>query len=87
MKRRELKKTINNLSGELLAECMALSCYQGIKGEDVEDIIKSILFMQNEMLNRLSHVEPGNSKIFFKKFRLDIIQQTEEIVDRIKALA
>lgn len=87
MKRRELKKNVNYLAGELLAECLALSTYQEINNSDIEDIVKSILLMQNEMLNRLSHVEPGNTKGFFRKFRKDILTRTEEIVDRIKALA
>lgn len=87
MKRRELKKTVNYLAGELLAECMALSTYQEINKDDIEDIVKSIMMLQNEMLNRLSHVEPGNTKGFFRKFRSDILTRTDEIVDRIKALA
>ena len=88
MKRRELKKSINYLSGELLAECLAAVSYnKNTHVEDVESVVGSILQMQNEMLMRLSHVEPGSTKLFFKKMKDDIASRTEEIVAQIKELA
>ena len=88
MKRRELKKSINYLSGELLAECFAVLSYNKIeRKEDVENVMKSILQMQNDMLSRLSHVEPGSTKLFFKKLREEIAQRTDEIVEQIKGLS
>ncbi len=88
MKRRELKKTINYLSGELLAECFAVLSYNKTERiEDVENVMKSILQMQNDMLNRLSHVEPGSTKLFFKKLKEEIAQRTDEIVEQIKGLS
>ena len=88
MKRRELKKSINYLSGELLAECLAAVSYnKNTHVEDVENVVGSILQMQNEMLMRLSHVEPGSTKLFFKKMKDDIASRTEEIVAQIEELA
>ena len=88
MKRRELKKSINYLSGELLAECLAAVSYnKNTHTQDVENVVKGILQMQNEMLMRLSHVEPGSTKLFFKKMKDDIAARTEEIVAQINALA
>jgi len=49
--------------------------------------VGNILQMQNEMLMRLSHVEPGSTKLFFKKMKDDIASRTEEIVAQIKELA
>lgn len=88
MKRRELKKTINGLCGELMAECLAiLSYHKGKNKEDVENTIKSILQMQNDLINRLSHVEPGSEKLFFRKLKKDMISATDEIVEIIMSLA
>lgn len=88
MKRRELKKSINYLSGELLAECLAAVSYnKNTQLQDVENIVQNILHMQNEMQMRLSHVEPGSTKLFFKKMKEDIAARSEEIVAQINALA
>ena len=88
MKRRELKKSINYLSGELLAECVAAVSYnKNTKKEDVQNVVENILMMQNEMLMRLSHVEPGSTKLFFKKLKEEIAVRSEEIVAQINSLA
>ena len=88
MKRREIKKDINSLCGDLFAECIALLQYEKkLDTKDVENVMLTILEMQNDMVSRLSHVEPGSTKLFFKKMRQDLIARTEDIVEQIKALA
>lgn len=87
-KRRDLKKSINFLCGELFAECVAIMQYQKpIPKEDVDNVMTNILKFQDDMLNRVSHVEPGmKAKIYFKKLRDDMVMNTDEIVAHIKAL-
>ncbi len=88
MKRRELKKTINYLCGELYAECVAMLAYHRVHSlADIENIMHSILSMQNDLICRLSHVEPGSTKLFFKKLRQDMIARTEEIVEQLTSVA
>lgn len=88
MKRREIKKEINSLCGDLFAECVALLQYKKeANKKDVENVMLTILGMQNDMISRLSHVEPGSTKLFFKKMREDLLARTEDIVEQIKALA
>ena len=55
--------------------------------KDVENVMLTILQMQNDMISRLSHVEPGSTRLFFKKLREDLLARTEDIVEQIKALA
>ena len=88
MKRREIKKDINSLCGDLFAECVALLQYKkDIDKKDVENVMLTILQMQNDMISRLSHVEPGSTRLFFKKMREDLLARTGDIVEQIKALA
>ena len=88
MKRRELKKNINFLCGELLAESVALLHYKKeVNSNDVDNIMLCILNMQNDLIARLSHVEPGSKRAFFKKLRQDMIDSTDSIVAQIKELA
>ena len=87
-KRRDLKKGINFLCGELFAECVAIMHYQKpTPQEDVDNVMTSILNLQDDMLSRVSHVEPGmKAKDYFKKLREDMLSHTDEIVEHIKAL-
>ena len=55
--------------------------------EDVENVMKNILTLQNDMICRLSHVEPGSQKLFFSKMKEELITRTDEIVEQIKSLA
>ncbi len=88
MNRRQLKKSINYLCGELFAECVAITHFnRNIPREDVDNIMKSILLMQDDLICRCSHVEPGSTKLYFKKLREDMIEATDGIVDNIKSLA
>ena len=88
MKRREIKKDINSLCGDLFAECVALLQYkENPNKKDIENVMLTILQMQNDMVSRLSHVEPGSTKLFFKKLREDLIARTEDVVEQIKALS
>ncbi len=87
MKRKNLKKHINYLCGELLAECMAASGYtRKDNKQDVENVVLGIMKMQNDWICRLSHVEPGSTKLFFKKLKEDMQKRTDEIVDQIQNL-
>ena len=87
MKRKDLKKHINYLCGELLAECMAATNYSKKDNkQDVENVMLSIMKMQNDLICRLSHVEPGSTALFFKKLREDMQKRTDEIIDQIQNL-
>lgn len=88
MKRKELKKHINYLCGELMAECIAVSSYSGqVARQDVDNIMLGILKLQNDWICRLSHVEPGSTRLFFRKLRQDMQTRTDEIIDQIQSLA
>ena len=87
MKRKDLKKHINYLCGELLAECMADAQFSKKDNkQDVENVMFNILKMQNDWICRLSHIEPGSTKLFFKKLKEDMQKRTDEIVDQIQNL-
>ena len=87
MKRKDLKKHINYLCGELLAECMAASDFSKKDNkQDVENVMVGIMKMQNDLICRLSHVEPGSKELFFKKLREDMQKRTDEIIDQIQNL-
>lgn len=86
-KRRNLKKQINLICGELFAEVVAATLYTpGINKDAADDVMTSILKLQDEMLRRVCHTQPGNVKVFYKKLRQDMDSHVDEIFDQIANL-
>lgn len=81
--RRALKKTINNICGELFAEVIAAVLYTNVSKETANDITGAILKLQSDIVSRISHTEPGNVKGFYKKLRDDFNSRAAEIIDHI----
>jgi len=85
--KRDIKKDINYLSGELFAEVIACTHYTKVNQQDADNVMLNILHMQDDLICRVSHIQPGmKAKVFFKKLRSDMLATTEEIVDQINAL-
>ena len=84
-KRRNLKKAINFLCGELFAECVAIMHYQKPTPQaDIDNVMTSILKLQDDMLSRVSHVEPGmKAKKYFKVLINHFNEELEAIVDQL----
>ena len=86
--KRNLKHTINYVCGELFAECIAVSQYSSKPDtENVNALLRSILAINNDMIKRVSHPEPGMPA---KKYYNDLIasfnKQILEITDQIANL-
>lgn len=85
--RRQLKKNVNYISGELFTECLVQSNFvPGTDKQKVDEILVEILTMQEEFVSRISHTEPGNVKEFYNKFYKDFNAKVDEIIDSIGKL-
>ena len=87
--KRNLKRTINYISSELFAECVAASLYNNKpSAEDVDGILSAIIMIHADFICRVSHPEPGlEQKKYFKNLIDDFNKQVSEIVDQISNLA
>lgn len=86
-KRRNLKKSVNYIIGELFAECTIICNFiPGADKDKAQEIMTRILLMQSDFVSRISHTEPGNVKNFYKKFRSDFQSQVDAIIDDITKL-
>ena len=82
--KRHLKQTINLISEELFAECVAASLY-GQNRESAEALIYSTIKMHNNYIRRISHPEPGMSaKDYYKDLKEKFAAQASEIYDQIQ---
>jgi len=82
--RRKLKKIVNMVTADLLMECMAVKqANPHIANADVENIVGSILLMQEDFVSRLSHVDRHQVRRFFRQLEDDMAVSTNEIIDNI----
>ncbi|MDR0939598.1 MAG: hypothetical protein LBN29_09690 [Mediterranea sp.] len=85
--RRDLKKTVNYIAGELFTECLIHSLlFPTTDREKADELMAGILRTQDDFVKRISHTETGNAKGFYKKFRADFDAKVEEFVDAIGKL-
>ncbi len=87
--KRDLKRTINYITSELFAECVAASLYNGKpEQQDVDGILTAIVMTNTDFIKRISHPEPGiTQKVYFKDLIAKFNKQASEIVDQIANLA
>ena len=85
--RKDLKKAINYIVGELFTECVfiRLALPEADK-EKADRVLTDILNMQDDFVNRVSHTEPGNVKGFYKKLREDFNKRVGEILEAMNQL-
>lgn len=85
--RRQLKKNVNYIAGELFSECLINSMFvPGTDKAKADALMGEILSMQNDIVSRISHTEPGNVKGFYKKLRTDFNAKVNEIIDAMAKL-
>lgn len=85
--KRDLKKSINYIAGELFAECVVNKLYvPGTDAAKADELMSRILKLQDEFLSRISHPEPGNVKGSFKKLKADFNAQTGQLIDELSKL-
>ena len=81
--KRLLKRTINMICEDLLAECMAASLY-GNNKDNAEALLYSTLKLQCDFICRISHPEPGMpAKTYYKTLRENFVAQASDIIDQL----
>lgn len=81
--RKDLKKQINNICGELFADCVALKmCEQG-NDEQLNEVMLEIWDLRREYVSRISHTEKLNERLFYKKLRAEFSEKAEALSKKI----
>ena len=85
--KRELKKAINHACAQLFNECRAAMLYEKVNPDDARDVMLSIIIINKDFLNRVSHPEPGmKPSVYYNTMIADFLKQTDEIIDQINNL-
>ena len=81
--RKDLKKQINNICGELFADCVALKmCEQG-NDEQLNEVMLEIWDLRREYVSRISHTEKLSERVFYKKLRTEFSEKAEALSKKI----
>lgn len=81
--RKQLKKDIKMVTGELFADCVALSMCQQADQQKLEDLMAEIVATNIEFTSRINHTEKGQEKVFYKKLVEEFAQKARELNERI----
>ncbi len=74
-KRRNLKKALNVVAGELYAACFV----EGVNQEIIYNAFTAVL----DLIKRVSHTDPGNAKTYYKKLRQEATAQVQIVADEL----
>lgn len=83
--KRNLKRIVNHVCSELLAECLAISLYnETTDKDDAQTLIKSIIMIHSDYISRISHPEPGLSQTaYYGDLIKEFNKSVSEIIDHI----
>ncbi|MBR1652347.1 MAG: hypothetical protein IJ692_03025 [Alloprevotella sp.] len=82
--RKNLKKAVKGICGELFADCVALSMVEQGDREKLQGLMAEVAKLYADAVCRVSHVEPGLSpKVFFAKLRADFTEKANALSEAI----
>ena len=81
--RKQLKKSIKHICGELFADCVALRMCEAADEKQLDDLMVRTMGLYYECVARINHTEKGNEKIFYKKLRADFTSEANAISEAI----
>ncbi|HDP75309.1 MAG TPA: hypothetical protein ENN49_05480 [Bacteroidales bacterium] len=89
--KRELKKDIDYLVGEVISDCYTYMLINGQKKrDDVIAIIESILEKRNELIHRIKHPDQKNDrkavKAHYREIQHDVLKAIDEHFTKLSEL-
>lgn len=80
--RRNLKKSIHNITSELVNETyIVYGLLEKIDNDAWLQLLQRIAALNNDFLARANHPEPGNVKAFYKQLRADFDAEVAQIIN------
>ena len=82
--RRNLKKAVKNVCGELFADCVALCMVEQGDSETLKGLMAEVAALYADATCRISHVEPVmEPRKYFKALRADFTEKANALSDAI----
>ena len=85
--RRNLKKDINYVIGDIFTECLIYKqLVPGTDAQAADELIVDLLRIDNDFTARISHTEPGKAKEYYRTLVKDFQKQISEVIDKLTKL-
>jgi hypothetical protein len=85
--RKNLKKEIGYVIGELFTECMIYTeLVPGADKKASDEILIDLMNIENEFIKRINHTEPGNAKVYYRKLYKDFDESIVKVLDKMTKL-
>ncbi len=81
--RRKLKKSIKQITGDLFADCVALSMCQQADQATLDNLMKEVLALHTEYVSRISHTEKKVEHKFYQKLKQEFTEKVNDLSERI----
>lgn len=81
--RKQLKKSIKMITGDLFADCVALSMCQQADRTVLDELMKEVIALHGEYVARISHTEKGSEREFYSKLKQEFTDKVNDINARI----
>ena len=82
--RKNLKKNVNYIIETIAGLCIVSSLEnQGEKSEKASRLFLQAMNLRNDIISRISHTEPGNTREFYKKLQNDFNSQVQDILQQL----
>ncbi len=81
--RRRLKKSVKMITGDLFADCVALSMCQQADQKVLDEIMTEVLCIHGDFVARISHTEKGSEKVFYSKLKKEFTEKVNALNERI----
>lgn len=81
--RKQLKKSVKTVTGDLFADCVALSMCQQGNQETLNQLMQETVELYADYVSRISHTEPGAARKFYAKFKAEFTEKVNDLSERI----
>ena len=81
--RKQLKKSIKTITGDLFADCVALSMCQQGNQELLDSLMTEVIALHSEYVSRISHTEKGSERQFYRNLKKEFTEKVNDLSDRI----
>ena len=81
--RKQLKKSIKMITGDLFADCVALSMCQQADQSKLDELMKEVIALHTDYVARISHTEKGSEQTYYRKLKQEFTEKVNDLSDRI----
>ena len=85
--RRNLKKDISYVIGDIFTECLIYKeLVPGTDRDEADRLMIDLLAIDNEFTSRISHTEPGAARKYYRAFYKDFNDRIQEVIAKMVKL-